>query len=86
MEVAGEQHVVDVVTRAVVKFPHVERSRFEVVEVGFDLQTLQDALLHQVNVPDLVPAQTERRRRGEELTQLFHAFLKANFMSRRSAH
>ena len=61
MEVAGEQHLVDVMTGAVVKFPHVEGSRLEIVEVGFDLQALQDALLHEVNVPDLIPAQRGQR-------------------------
>lgn len=40
VEVAGQQHVVDVVSGAVVEFPHVERSRLKIVEVGFDLQAL----------------------------------------------
>lgn len=64
MEVAGEQHVVDVVTGAVVKLPHVEGSRLEIVEVSFDFQALQDALFHQVNVPDLIPAQTNRKKKS----------------------
>lgn len=37
VKVAGEQHVVDVVAGAVVEFPHVERSWFEIVEIGFHL-------------------------------------------------
>lgn len=62
MEVAGEQHVLDVMTCAIIKFPHVEGSRLEVVEVGFDLQTLQNTLLHKVNVPDLISGQTHKTR------------------------
>lgn len=37
VEVAGEEHVVDVVPGAVVEFPHVEGSWLEIVEIGFDL-------------------------------------------------
>lgn len=55
VEVAGEQHVVDVVTGAVVELQHVEGSRLEIVEVGFDLQALQDILFHEMHVPDLIP-------------------------------
>ena len=47
-EVAGEQHVADVVARTVVELPHVEGPRLEVVEVRFELQGLQNILLHQV--------------------------------------
>ena len=39
-EVAGEQHVADVVARAVVELPHVEGPRLEVVEVRFELEGL----------------------------------------------
>lgn len=56
LEVAGQQHFVDVVAGAIVKLPHVERPRLEVMEIRLDLQALQDALLHEVHVPDLVPA------------------------------
>lgn len=62
VEVAGQQHVFDVVTRAVVKLPHVEGTWFEVVEVGFDLQALQHALLHEVDVPDLMPDRREEKK------------------------
>lgn len=55
VEVAGQQHVVDVVAGAVVELPHVKGSRLEVVEIRFHFQALQNALLHQVDVPDLVP-------------------------------
>lgn len=59
VEVAGQQHVVDVVAGAVVELPHVKGSRLEVVEIRFDLKALQNALLHQMYVPDLVPAGEE---------------------------
>lgn len=55
VEVAGQQHVVDVVAGAVVELPHVEGSRLEVVEIRFHFKALQNALLHQVYVLDLVP-------------------------------
>lgn len=55
VEVAGQQHVLDVVAGAVVELPHVKRSRLEIVEVRFHFEALQNALLHQVDVPDLVP-------------------------------
>lgn len=61
LEVAGQQHFVDVVAGAIVELPHVERPRLEVVEIGFDLQALQDALLHEVHVPDLVPVRRQTR-------------------------
>lgn len=60
VEVAGQQHVFNVVTCAVVELPHVEGAWLEVVEVGSDLQALQHALLHQVHVPDLMPDTTEK--------------------------
>lgn len=53
-EVAREKHVSDVVARSVVELEHVKRARFKVLEVSFDLQCLQDALLDQVNIPNLV--------------------------------
>lgn len=56
VEVAGQQHVLDVVASAVVELPHVEGSRLEIVEVRLHFEALQNALLHQVYVPDLVPA------------------------------
>lgn len=68
VEVAGEQHVTDIVAGAVVEFPHVEGSRFKVVEVGFDLETLQNALLHQVHVSDLIPLKSDREG---ELIEMF---------------
>lgn len=55
LEVAGQQHVVDVVAGAVVELPHVEGSRLEVMEIRFHFEALQNALLHQMYVPDLVP-------------------------------
>lgn len=55
VEVAGQQHVVDVVAGAVVELPHVKGSRLEVVEIRFHFKALQNALLHQMYVPDLVP-------------------------------
>lgn len=55
MEMAGQQHVVNVMAGAVVEFPHVKRSRLEIVKVSFELQALQHALLHKVYVPDLIP-------------------------------
>lgn len=55
VEVAGQQHVLDVVAGAVVELPHVKGSRLEIVEVRFHFEALQNALLHQVDVPDLVP-------------------------------
>lgn len=54
---AGQQHVLDVVARAVVELAHVEWAGLVVVEVGPLLQELQDIFLHQVWVPDLVPEQ-----------------------------
>lgn len=62
MKVAGEQHVADVVTGAVVEFTHVEGSRLEIMEVSFDLQALQNALLHKMHVPDLIPGKTDRQK------------------------
>lgn len=62
VKVAGEEHVVDVVAGAVVEFPHVEGSRLEVVEISFDLEALQNALLHEVYVPDLIPGQTDGQK------------------------
>lgn len=53
--VAGQQHVLDVVSRSIVELAHVEGPRFEGQEVSLDLQGLQNALLHQVSVPDLIP-------------------------------
>lgn len=35
VKVAGEQHVTDVVTGAVIEFPHVEWSRLEIMEISF---------------------------------------------------
>lgn len=55
LEVAGQQHLVDVMASAVVKLPHVEGTWLEVMEISLHLQALQDALLHQVHVPDLIP-------------------------------
>lgn len=55
MEVAGQQHVVDVVARAVVELPHVKGPRLEIVEIRFHFKALQNTLLRQMNVPDLVP-------------------------------
>lgn len=72
VEVAGQQHVIDVVTCAVVKFPHVEGSRLEIVEVSFDLQTLKNTLLHKMNVPDLISGQTERKREVKETSYTVH--------------
>lgn len=60
VEVAGQQHVVDVVAGAVVELPHVKGSWLEIVEVRFDFQALQNTLLHQVDVPDLVPGTARR--------------------------
>lgn len=37
VKVAGEEHVIDVVARAVVEFPHIEGPRLEIVEIGFHL-------------------------------------------------
>lgn len=62
LEVAGEQHVIDVVACTVIKLPHVKGSWLEIVEVSFDLQALHNALLHKVNVPDLISGKTARRR------------------------
>lgn len=59
---AGQQHFIDVVAGALVKLPHVERPRLEVMEISFDLQALQDALLHEVHVPDLVPGLKTRKK------------------------
>lgn len=56
VKVAGQQHVFDVVAGAVVELPHVKGPRLEIVEVRFHFEALQDALLHQVYVPDLIPA------------------------------
>lgn len=64
MEVAGQQHVADVVPGAVVELAHVEGARLEVVEVGFHLQALQNSLLHKVYVPDLIPGDGDRE--GQE--------------------
>lgn len=55
VEVAGQQHVGDVVAGAVVELPHVKGSRLEIVEIRFHFKALQNALLHHVDVPDLVP-------------------------------
>lgn len=55
VEVAGQQHVADVVARAVVELPHVKGSRLVIVEIRFHFQALQNVLLHQMYVPDLVP-------------------------------
>lgn len=54
VEVAGQQHVLDVVASTVVELSHVKGSRLEIVEVRFHFEALQNALLHQVYVPDLV--------------------------------
>lgn len=81
MEVAGQQHVIDVVTCAVVKFPHVEGSWLEIVEVSFDLQTLKNTLLHKMNVPDLIPGQTERKKKRVQRNILHCTFLNAHLMS-----
>lgn len=62
MKVAGEQHFVDVVACAVVEFKHVEGSRLEIMKIGFDLEALQDALLHKMYVPDLIPGRTDREK------------------------
>lgn len=53
--VTGQQHVFDVVTRAVVELTHVKRTGLEGGEVRFFFQGHEDALLHQVCVPDLIP-------------------------------
>lgn len=37
MKMAGQEHVVDVVTGAVIELPHVERSRLKIMEIGFHL-------------------------------------------------
>lgn len=71
VEVAGEQHVFDIVAGAVVEFPHVEGSRLKVAEVSFDLEALQNALLHEVRVSDLIPLNTDR---GGEFREPFHSF------------
>lgn len=55
VKVAGQQHLLDVVTGAVVELSHVKGPRLEIVEVRFHFEALQNALLHQVYVPDLVP-------------------------------
>lgn len=52
--VAGQQHVFDVVTRAVVELAHVKRAGLKAGEIRFILQGHEDALLHQVCVPDLI--------------------------------
>lgn len=36
VKVTGQQHVVDVVARAVIKFPHVEGPGLKIVKVSFD--------------------------------------------------
>ena len=53
--VAGQEHVLDVVARAVIELAHVERPWLVAVEVRLLLQHLQHVLLHQVGVTDLVP-------------------------------
>lgn len=60
VEVAGQQHVVNVVTGTVVEFQHVKRSRLEILEVSFQLQAFQNALLHEMYVPNLIPRETEK--------------------------
>lgn len=61
VEMAGKQHVLDVVTCAVIEFPHVEGSWLEVVEVSFDFQALHDTFLHEMYVPDLIPGKTDQQ-------------------------
>jgi len=73
VEAAGQQHVADVVAGSVVELPHVEGSRLEIVKVGFDLEALQDALLHEVYVSDLVPGRETDRPEGE-VNQIFRTF------------
>ena len=53
--VAGQEHVLDVVARAVVELAHGERPRLVAVEVRLLLQHLQHVLFDQVGVADLVP-------------------------------
>lgn len=68
-EVAREKHVSDVVARSVVELEHVKWARLKVLEVGFDLQSLQNALLDQVNVPNLVSeTEGEKCRRYRALS------------------
>lgn len=55
--VTGQQHFFDVVTRAVVELAHVKGPGLEAGEVRPFLQSLEDAVLHQVCVPDLIPEQ-----------------------------
>lgn len=79
VEVAGEEHVVDVVPGAVVEFPHVEGSWLEIVEIGFDLQALQNALLHEMYVPDLVPGKKTPRQTEKRGQRNFSHISNANF-------
>lgn len=53
-EVAWQKHVSDVVARSVIELQHVKRTRLKALEVSFDLQSLQDALFDQMDVPNLV--------------------------------
>lgn len=69
MKVAGEEHVVDVVAGAVVELPHVKGSWLEIVEISFYLQALQDALLHEMYVPDLVPEKKTDRAIKETILE-----------------
>lgn len=53
-EVARQKHVSDVMARSVIELQHVKRTRLKALEVSFDLQSLQDALFDQVNIPNLI--------------------------------
>lgn len=62
---AGEQHVLDVVTRPVVEFTHVEGAGLIAVKISPLLQDLQDVFLHQVRVSDLVPGEEDSCGRSD---------------------
>lgn len=68
-EVAREKHVPDVMARSIIELEHVKRARLKVLEVSFDLQSLQNALLDQVNIPNLI-SETEEKN-AEIMLQSF---------------
>lgn len=60
-ELAGEQHVFNVVARSIIELPHVEVSWLEEAKVCFALENLHHAFFHQVSVPDLMSVETDTK-------------------------
>lgn len=65
-ELAGQQHVFNVVSCSIIELPHVEVSWLEEAKVCFALENLHHAFFNQVSVPNLMSIETDRHKNSKK--------------------